>query len=556
MSDTRDWLATLDQATNYRELQSAVTKMFAEASATNDAASLATAIDEAIRRIEQERARDQAALDSDTAEYDAFKQQQSGVLGWLKRKMPFTETRRQDVQHREAIDEQRAEVLADNFVIARAQMLKERLLPPHGRRMGAKLDEWQSRFLSHESMQGIREYGTVLQGLTQSLSSASTFVKNVEIDIEAFAQADFADKEDRARRDVDMQIGRGELKSLQDEIQNKSNLRKSALKRLSELVRDELHSQDPDFRSLVDHSKQLSEVCKQFPGTLKVVDDRLADSKTLLTKLKELQTLPQLLDKQQHESQSLRRQCEDAESRLAAANRELLSPSQQYESAARNLEQAKIAYNATKPMYDAYVAEQQGNVGDSPVVAEHARLQSALTHAERELQRVSPDFERVKRVFDSAKSEAATCAQKLDESLRKHAKLAEDQAKLENEYRAIRDRLQWAKSDYLAAEQNYTRDLRELSWLAEFNQLKGVPASNQSRFATNAHETAQADINRELQELNSEVERLEKFAKSLRTDQELIRNSLTKHEASRVAALKQRSQMLLDPSIVAELIFE
>ena len=556
MSASRDWLATLDQATTYRELQSAVSQMFAEASSTSDSTALAAAIDEAIQRVEKERARDQAELDSDTADYDAFKQQQSGVMGWLKRKMPFTETRRQDVQHREAIDEQKAEVLADNFVIARAQMLKERLLPPDGRRMGAKLDEWQSRFLNHESIQGIRDYGTVLQGLTQSISTASAFVNHVEIDVEAFSQADFAEKEDRARRDVDLQFGRSELKALQDEIQSKGALRKSAMKRLSELVRDELLSQDLNFREVVDHSQQLSEILKLFPSTLKAVDDRLADSRALQAKLKELQTFPQLLDKQQHETQTLRRQCDESESRLAAANRELLNPSQQYESAVRSLEQSKIAYNATKPMYDAYVTEQQGNIGDSPVVAEHERLQSALTQAEREVQRLLPEFERVKRLFDAAKSEAASYAQKIEESLRKHTKLTEDQTKLENECRAIRDRLQWAQNDYAATEQEYASHLRGLSWLTESSQLKGVPATTQGPFASKAFGSVSKDANRELQDLNGEVERLEKFAKSLRTDQELIRTSLAKQDASRMAALKQRSLMLLDPSIVAELVFE
>jgi hypothetical protein len=554
MSETKDWLARLDQATSYRELQSAVSQMFAAANSTNDSAALAAAIDEAIRRIENERARDQAELKSDTADYDAFKQQQSGVLGWLKRKMPFTETRRQDVQHREAIDEQKAEVLADNFIIARAQMLKERLLPPDDRRMGARLDEWQNRFLKHESIHGIREYGAVVQALTQSVSTASVFVKNVQIDIEAFSQADFADKEDRARRDVDLQVGRSEAKALQDEVQSKSSLRKSAIKRLSELVRDELLSQDPSFRTVVDHSQQLSEVFKQFPGTLKLVDDRLTNSKTLLAKLKELQTIPELLDKQQHATQALRRQCDEAESRLASVNRDLINPAQQYESATRNLEQSKLAYNAAKPMYDAYIAEQQGIVGDSPVVAEHARLQSMFRQAEGDLQRILPEFERVKRIFDKAKSEATSCGQKLDESLRKHAELTEAQTKLENDCRVAKDRLQWGKNDYMSAAQGYSHRLRDLSWLTEFNQLKGVPASNHSSVTIKAIGTGHSDL--ELQELSSEVDRLEIFAKALRADQELIRTSSVKLAASRIAALKQRSLMLLDPSVVGELVFE
>ncbi len=556
MSKTRDWLTTLNQATTYRELQSAVTQMFADASSTNDTTALSAAIDEAIRRIEQERVRDQAELESDTAEYDAFKQQQAGVLGWIRRKMPFTEARRQDLQHREAVDEQKAEVLADNFVIARAQMLKERLLPTDDRRMGARLDEWQSRFLRQESIDGIREYGEVLRGLTQTLNTASTFVKNIEVDIESFAQANFSDKADRGQRDIDLQIGRKELKTLQDEIQNKGALRHSAIKRLAELVRDELSSKDPNFRSVATHVRQLSEFSKQFPQILKLVDDRLTDSKALLSKLKELQNIPQLLEKQQREIQTFRRQSDEAESRLAAASRELLNPSQQYESASRNLEQSKAALNATKPMYDAYVAEQQGNIGASPVVAEHERLQLATTQAERALQSFAPEFERVKRIVDAAKADAATCAQKLEDSLRSNGKLSEDKTKLENECRTLRDRLQWAKSDYLSAEQAYTSQLQNLNWLPEFSQLKGIPELKQDPFATRTTMRGNLDANWELNELTSEVDRLDKLAKSLRLDQGLIRTSLVKHDAARLAALKQRSVMLLDHSIAEELTFE
>ena len=62
MSESRDWLEILDRATTYRELQSAVYLMFVDATSTSDATALGAAIDEAIRRIEHERVRDQAEL--------------------------------------------------------------------------------------------------------------------------------------------------------------------------------------------------------------------------------------------------------------------------------------------------------------------------------------------------------------------------------------------------------------------------------------------------------------------------------------------------------------
>ena len=133
MATHRSWLDVLQNATSYRELQNVFSQMVLEASSTDDAPALAASIDEAIRRIEEERVRDASQLENVASEYDSFKQQQSGVIGWFKRKLPFTETRKQELGHRGAVSDQQAEVLADNFVIARAQMLKEQILqaPDH-----------------------------------------------------------------------------------------------------------------------------------------------------------------------------------------------------------------------------------------------------------------------------------------------------------------------------------------------------------------------------------------------------------------------------------------
>jgi hypothetical protein len=80
--------------------------------------------------------------------------------------------------------------------------------------------------------------------------------------------------------------------------------------------------------------------------------------------------------------------------------------------------------------------------------------------------------------------------------------------------------------------------LKDLNWLTNFHQLHGVPDSNQSAFASSAFGSPTRDANWELKELDAEVGHLEKFSKSLRTDQELIRSALAKQGAARLAALK------------------
>ena len=128
MTTPAPWLERLTRATDYRELQLVFTEIAAEAGRTTDPVGLARQIDEAILRIERERLHDEDELRSFEREYESFKESKSGVVGWLKRHVPFTETRRQDQEHQQAVEDQQAELLADNLVIARAQMLKESLL--------------------------------------------------------------------------------------------------------------------------------------------------------------------------------------------------------------------------------------------------------------------------------------------------------------------------------------------------------------------------------------------------------------------------------------------
>ena len=100
MSDS-NWLERLNGATEYRDLQVAFSDLSAQARVATDGEQLASSIDEAIRRIELERLRDEDELQEFEQEYEQFRNQQSGVVGWFKRHIPFTETRRQEKQHKE-----------------------------------------------------------------------------------------------------------------------------------------------------------------------------------------------------------------------------------------------------------------------------------------------------------------------------------------------------------------------------------------------------------------------------------------------------------------------
>jgi hypothetical protein len=98
--------------------------------------------------------------------------------------------------------------------------------------------------------------------------------------------------------------------------------------------------------------------------------------------------------------------------------------------------------------------------------------------------------------------------------------------------------------------------LQTLNWLANFHQLKSVPDANRGILGNRAIGSHASDFNLVLSDLNSEIDQLDKFAKSLRADHELIRSALATQGAAKLAALQQRSVMLLDADVAGELRFE
>ena len=475
------------------------------------------------------------------------------------------------MQHRGAVDDQQAEILADNFVIARAQLLKERILPGDRRLMGHRLDELQRSILQNDSIQGIREYGNVTNQLGVAIHNALAFVQSVEVEIDAFARASFGDKEDRTLRDSDIVTARRELKVVQDEVHDKGLLRKSAIKRLSELVHDELVAHDPAFRTLTDAVQQLKEITARFPNLTKVIEERQLELKTLSSKLSELESIPQKLEGMETALRTLRRESEDAEHRRVLATRELEEPSRRYESAIREVQQSKAALNAAKSMYDAYLAEQnQAEVSsessfqsESPVVAEHERRRIAAVQAETQLQSVTPDFERAKGKFDKVCNELDSLGTKTEQQAQSMAKLADTEGHLRSECNATRDRLQRLEPAYREVLGAFGSDVSILQRSGNLRQLAGVPQEIQSDLANSdlGKNTWQMPSlprvsHQDLRQWQVELSAIERFAKTIQADQQLIRQELARQLAARSDALRRRSVMLLEGSVAGELKFE
>jgi len=574
----KSWLAVLEQATSYRELQQVFSRMAEEANATSDPLALAASIDEAIRRIEHERARDSSELDSFAAEYDAFKSQQSGMIGWFKRKLPFTETRKQELKHRGSVDEQKAEVLADNFVIARAQMLKEGIVPSSSRRMGIRSQEWRDDLHRHESIEDIRVYGKLLSELGLEITSAKLFTESVRVEINAFSEAIFGDKQDRSQRDADLKTARSEVKLLEDEIRDKEGLRSSSLNQLATLIHGELMRNDPGYRTLISRSDQLKGVTEHFAKLAKVVEEFHGQLEMVCGKLGELQAIPVQrdgLDKQLH---NLQAEFKDSEFQRTCASDALREPSRLYESASRELSNTNAALEAAKRIYDAYISEQTSAAqnraevtsdfefeGTSPVVAEVGRLKNALRQAEENLKRVTPPCESAKRNLDLVTQQTNSFRKKLDETNGELRKLDDQESQLTKQVVSARENTSRVGASMRPLLRTQAVNLQGLTWLENSRFVVGIPRELMEESSSRdilpdglpwTRKSSTDSKSHELLEYREQLAGISKFEKTLKSDKAIVDKDLANLLLARKETLLRKCHLLVDNTIANELHFD
>jgi len=575
MSAEKDWLFMLEKATNYSELQSAFARMIVDSQSTDDGDALVASIDEAIRRIEMERARDQTELDGFSSDYEAFKQEQSGVIGWFKRKLPFTETRKQELGHRDAVNDQAAEILADNMIIARAQMLKERIASPKLRRMGQQPSFWRSQFQRVDSLDSIREYGNVVAELGKEQSVAKLFTDNITIEIDAFFEAKFVNKEDQLRRNDDLTAAKVELKVLVDELAEKANLRIAALATLKNLLVSELSEKDIDFRNTIHRLELVENLQDKQPALAKLLSERLAIAKTVLAKMSELDLLPDRRAKVEQTVKTLKRDGEVAEQKRLRAFNELQEPSQLYNAALQESKQAKVALNASKPLYQAYISEQNRapqnaaevtsdsdiEVSTSSVLTEYRRLEEAANQSAQELsQRTSP-FEQATRNHDNTDREAKTIREKSEVQVLELKKISDLESTIQQQLLKSRLSFESTLPAFRIAADSFLEDARKITWantlgasVRSIQELLNDSTSvgfSQSPFSWDQSTTQSAT--KGIVDMRLDLDRFEKAIQAIEADQKGCHSEVVTLSKARKEALQQRGQMLLDQSVLIEI---
>ncbi|HWB10865.1 MAG TPA: hypothetical protein VG826_16665 [Pirellulales bacterium] len=415
MATKADWLDRLDNVFDYQALAQLFSDLAAQAEAGREDPGLASKIDDCIRRIEEERASDQRELDGIRERYETFQQANRGFVGWVKRHVPFTETRRQDLEHRSELADQQAEVLADNLVIARAQMLKERFLAPADRRLGRRPLEWQRELQPFETVTHLASLAPSLRALAAETERSRGFLDLVKKEIDAFASAAFAAKEDRARRDADLTAARSELADLLAEAEQKEKLKLGGLTRLGRFVAEELTATSAAFREDARQLAELESSAARLGAAHEALDQLKTSAERVGAQTKELQGIPEQLQSLRVERQQAERRQTDAamaEARKAAVAEERRI---HHDEARRRFEQAQQALASVQQADAAWRAQHtpdktmaqmvEAGPDNSPHAAHLREAQAAVSAEQAAYQHVLQSFEMAKQ--DAAQSLAA-----------------------------------------------------------------------------------------------------------------------------------------------------
>jgi hypothetical protein len=460
------WLERLNRATNYGELQEVFSEIVADAQAGGDNAELAQSIDEAIRRLEEERARDEIGLQEVQSQYDSFRAANQGMVGWLKRHLPFTETRRKEHEHRENVAEQTAEILGDNLVIARAQMVKERFQSGAERKLGHRPADWRVRLDAAMADRQPVQLGKALQDVAGEIDRSRAFLNAIKHDIDAFGRAEFKTAEDRQRRDADASAARRELADLTREVDENAALKQAGLKQLAARTVSELEQSDAAFHADGQQIHQLRTVLAHATDARSLLG-KLVESTAALGKLsKELHGLPAEIKQVRDELMRLENQHLEAQAAGAKKAGQVEEQRGGFDAAQREVEQTRQLLASAQQFYEAYQAEFRAKQAtpmmaeaedppsgtqtaksvpaDSPMLRKLNEAKASADAAQMRLREATSPFETARREADAAQTVVQNLATQVKTERDKLQTLERRLPQLRRDLTAAMDRTQEA----------------------------------------------------------------------------------------------------------------
>lgn len=423
MPNLPKWLDRLDCATNYRELQEIFSEIAATAQSSSDGVDLAGTIDEAVRRLEAERDSDERELQEVQSRYDLFRQENKGVVGWFKRRIPFTTTRRQEGELKGDLAQQAAEILADNLVIARAQMLKERFLDPKNRKLGLRAPEWRVQLETAAAHRELAPLGQALQDLSGELDRSRKFLNALTQDLDAFANAAFKAPEDRQRRDADLAVARQEFTELTQEVDLEETLKQSGLKQLGARVVAELEETDATFHADGQQVLKLRGVLARADEARTALGNLITSAATLAKLVEELKGIPAKMQELRQSLTQLENRRKDSNADCEKKSLILAERNREFEAAQRDVEQTRQLLASAQQFYDAWQEECRANQTmsppaeastESPMWHRLSEAKAAAVAAQTRLTNATTPFERAKQDVETDQSALQESTKQLD----------------------------------------------------------------------------------------------------------------------------------------------
>lgn len=491
---SQPWLERLNQAVEYQDLHLVLSEIATESRTANEPAELVASIDEAIRRIHQEKIRDQDDWDFAEKAYRRFRLQHQGICGWIRRHLPFTKTRKIEKQHTRKVDDRKAELLANHLIIARAEMIKEQLLPPETRRLGHTPTQWNEWFSNHDSIRQIDGFADGVKKLGAELTQSRVFVDSIDAELKSFANVRFDNPDDQRRKDSDLSEARKELATLKSEIEEETKIRNDALNRLGTLVSEELAAEDAGYRSLHNRVRELKTVTANLESLEEPYSQISSSLKTIQSMTHEIGSIPSQRAQLSQQIDRLQRQSRDAESRLQRAQANHRGYKQKYQQAQSSLHRVKSEFAAADKRYSAYLVE-SGQVempahDSSSLAVERSRLENQLRSAETDFQTVSGPYQASKTDVDHTERELRDLQSEREQAIRQEDQLEHRIRRLKSELESTKteltrsvERTDRSSSEYLDSLQRISRE----DLIRRFDQLMPSQQWGNSRFAPRLH---------------------------------------------------------------------
>jgi hypothetical protein len=415
MTTTPDWLERLNKATNYQQLREILAELTADVR-DGENPELAHGIDEAVRRLEVERSDDQEELREIQARYESFKEEHRGLLGWIMRHLPFTSTRRKEVEHRRGVADQEAEILADSLVIARLQMFKERILPTTERKLGLRPHDWEARLKQASAKYRPEQLAPLIKDLLAEQDDSRAFSQELKSEVDAFEQAKFQSADDRQRRDADLAQARRELAEIESEIDREAQLKQEAFSDFGRAVRVDLEVTNPEFRQDGEKAIILEAGLADLDKASTATAALTAQAGTVRGLARELASLPDELDRLRDSINRQEGKRGELAAQCARASGIVDERRSRWEEADAAVKRQQHVLAGAKQAFDAYQAQQKSEQAmpvaveadtTSPMWRQYSEAQAALAAAEaRRSQAAAP--------YESAKREAAAAQAALD----------------------------------------------------------------------------------------------------------------------------------------------